>query len=327
MDKIRWGILGTGAIAQKFALGLSYVPEAELVAVGSRARRTAEAFADRWSIPHRHSSYEQLAEDPDVDVVYVATPHPMHKDNSMLCLRAGKAVLCEKPLTVNARQAREVIRCARENGAFLMEAMWTRFLPAIGRLREILQAGALGDVRMVKADFCFRARRDPKGRLLNPELAGGGLLDVGIYPVSFTSMVFGGPPAEVVSMAHIGETGVDEQAAMVLSYAGGRLAVLSCGIEASMPHEAYVLGTERWVRVHRPFWCTRALTLGRDADEQETIELPYEGNGYECEAAHVMECLCAGKLESDLMPLDESLSVIETLDRIRAQWGLRYPME
>lgn len=327
MDKIRWGILGTGRIAQKFALGLSFLEDAELIAVGSRAQKTADQFARSWGIPHRHATYAALAEDPDVDVIYVATPHPFHKENSILCLEGGKAVLCEKPLTINAREAEELISCARRRGLFLMEAMWTRFLPAICRLRELLAEGAIGEVRTVKADFCFRTDWNPQSRLLNPELAGGALLDVGVYPVSLTSMVFGGPPSEVMSMAHIGDTGVDEQAAVILRYEGGRLATLTCGIRAGMPHEAYVVGTERWVRIHSPFWKTTALTVGRDGEAEQVLELPYKGNGYECEAAAVMDCLRAGKLESDVVPLDESLSVMQTLDRIRAQWDLTYPME
>ncbi len=327
MDRIGWGILGTGRIAHKFALGLSFLDDAQLVAVGSRAQETADRFGEEWSIPHRHASYEELAGDPDVDVVYVATPHPFHKDNAILCLSAGKAVLCEKPLTINARQAEELIGCARANGVFLMEAMWTRFLPAICRLRELLASGVIGEIRMVKADFCLHTDWNPEGRLLNPELGGGALLDVGIYPVSFASMVFGGPPAEVTGMAHLGQTGVDELDAIVLGYPGGRLAALTCGIRASMPHEAYVIGTEGWVHVHRPFWKTKALTLGVADQEKDFMELPYEGNGYECEAAEVMRCLRGRKLESGIMPLDESLSVVRTLDRIRAQWGLTYPME
>ncbi len=327
MDKIRWGILGTGRIASKFALGLSFCDDAELTAVGSRAQTTADEFADRWNVRHRHASYAALADDPDVDVVYVATPHVFHKENSILCLEAGKAVLCEKPLTINARQAEDVIACARQHGLFLMEAMWTRFLPATCKLRELLADGAVGEVRIVKADFCFRTEWNPQGRLLNPELGGGALLDVGIYPVSLASMVLGGPPAEIASMGHIGETGVDEQGAIILGYDGGRLAVLTCGMQAGMPHEAYIVGTEKWIRVHAPFWRSGALTIGAAEREEQTLDLPFEGNGYECEAAELMSCVRAGRLESDIMPLDESLSTMRTLDQIRAQWGLTYPME
>jgi predicted dehydrogenase len=263
-----------------------------------------------------------------VDVIYVSTPHPMHRDNAVLCLEAGKAVLCEKPLTVNAAEAEELIACARRSGVFLMEAMWTRFLPAVVRLRELLAEGALGEVQMVKADFCFRMGGTPEERWRKrPDSAGGALLDLGVYTLALASMVFGGPPQQTASVGCIGETGVDEQDAMVLRYGGGRLAVLSCGIRAAMPHEALVVGTERWARLHAPFWSSQGLTLGKVADEEEVIELPFRENGYEFEAEHVMECLRAGRTESEVMPLAESLATLRVMDALRAEWGLRYPME
>jgi len=327
MDKIRWGILATGSIAHKFAEGLSYLADAELVAVGSRTQERADAFGEKWAVPHRHGSYEALAADPDVDVIYVATPHPFHSENSLLCLDAGKAVLCEKPFAVNARQAREVVDCARRGGLFVMEAVWTRFLPAIVRLRELLAEGVIGEPRMVKADFCFRIGWAPESRLLAPELAGGALLDVGAYPINLAYMVFGGPPEATASLAHLGETGVDEQDGIVFRYPGGGLAVMTCAVRTAMMHDAWVVGTERWIRVHSPFWRSQALSIGRVAKVEETLELPFEGNGYECEAAHVMDCLRAGRTESDVMPLDETLSIMGTLDALRADWGLKYPME
>ncbi len=327
MEPIRWGILGTGHIAAKFAEGLSYLDEAELVAVGSRARETAEQFAERWEVARAHPSYEDLADDPEVDVVYVATPHPMHLRDSMLCLRGGKAVLCEKPLTVNARQAGKLIDCAREEGLFLMEAVWTRFLPAIVRLRELLAEGVIGQVRMVKADFCFRTGWNPEGRLLNAELAGGGLLDVGGYTLALASMIYGGPPEEVASLAHIGETGVDEQAAILIKHSGGRLGVLSCAVRTFVPHEAVIAGTDGYIRLHHPFWKTDRLTVVPSDGEQQEMELPYEGNGYQCEAAEVMQCLRAGMTESAVMPPSESLSIARTMDSVRQQWGLKYPFE
>ncbi len=327
MENIRWGILGCGSIANKFALGLQAAEGAELVAVGSRTQQNADAFADKWDAPRRHASYEGLAADPDVDAVYVATPHVFHKDNSMLCLRAGKAVLCEKPSTINAADTGEMIACARENGVFLMEAVWSRFLPAHVKLRELLAEGKIGDVQMVKADFCFRSGWNPEGRLLNPALGGGGLLDIGIYTVQFSYMVFGGAPQEIKSMAHLGETGVDELAAMLLGFGPARMAVLTCGVRAGMPHEAYVIGTEGWIRINVPWWCTQSLTLGVGGEVGETLEFPHKGNGYEYEAEEVGRCLRAGKLESDVMPLDESLAIMRTLDALRAQWGLRYPGE
>jgi len=325
-ETIRWGILGTGAIAGKFAEGLSFVPDAELIAVGSRAKQTADAFADRWGIQHRHASYADLENDADVDVVYLATPHVLHREDSLLCLKAGKSVLCEKPLTINSREAHEVVGCARQRGLFLMEAMWTRFFPAMCKLREVLARGVIGEVRMLKADFGFRTGWDPGGRLLNPKLGGGALLDVGVYTVSLAAMVFGEEPSRVTAMAHIGETGVDEQSAMILGYDAGALAVLTCAVRTATPTDALIAGTDGLIWIRHPVWRPTTLTIAHP-DKEQLIELPYEGNGYNYEAAEVMRCLREGKLESNVMPLDESLSIMATMDRIRAQWNLTYPRE
>ncbi|MBN1812543.1 MAG: Gfo/Idh/MocA family oxidoreductase [Anaerolineae bacterium] len=326
MKKIRWGILSTGWIAKKFAQGLSVLPDAEIVAVGSRAQETADAFGDEFGVPHRHASYEALAEDSDADVIYIGTPHPFHKDNAILCLEAGKAVLLEKPFTINAAEAEEVITLAREKGLFLMEAMWARTIPIIVKLREMLAEGAIGEVRMLTADLGFRSEFDPKSRLFDPELGGGALLDVGIYPISFASMVLG-TPSRIASLAHMGRTGVDEQAGIVFGYDGGRLAILHTALQTNTAIEATVMGTKGKIRVHSPWFYGAALTLSIEGRDDEAISLPYEGNGYNFEAAEVMRCLREGKLESTVMPLDETLALMQTLDAIRAQWGFKYPME
>jgi predicted dehydrogenase len=324
-EKFRWGILGPGSIARKFAAGLQALPDAELAAVASRAKERADAFADAFGAPRRYGSYEALVRDPDVDAVYVATPHPFHHEHSLLCLKAGKPVLCEKPFTVNARLAREVVRTARETGVFLMEAMWTRFLPVMAQVRDWLKAGAIGETRMLYADFGFRAGLSPEARLFNPRLAGGGLLDVGVYTVSFASMVFGAQPARISGQAHIGETGVDEQAAMVFGYGAGQLALLSCAVRTRTPHEARIMGTDGMITIPS-FWngTSAVLSVG---PKNETVERPLEGNGYNYEAAEVMRCVRAGERESRLMPLDESVAVMETVDAVRAQWNLKFPME
>ena len=325
-DKIRWGILSTGWIAKKFAEGLSVLPDAEIVAVGSRAQETADAFGDEYGVPHRHASYEALVGDQDVDVIYIGTPHPFHKDNAILSLEAGKAVLLEKPFTINAGEAEKVIALAREKGLFLMEAMWSRYIPIIVKLRELLAEGAIGEVRMLTADLGFRSEFDPKSRLFNLELGGGALLDVGIYPISFASMVLG-TPARIASMAHLGQTGVDEQAGIVFGYDGGQLAILHTALQTSTTIEATVMGTKGKIRVHSAWFYGTTLTLSIEGRDDEAISLPYEGNGYNFEAAEVMRCLHEGKLESDVMPLDETLAIMQTLDTIRAQWGFKYPME
>lgn len=323
-ETVRWGILGAGSIARKFAAAFPDADGAALVAVGSRAQDRADAFGDEFDVPRRHGSYEDLAADADVDAIYIATPHVRHKDHSLLALAAGKAVLCEKPLTINAAQARELIADARGRGLFLMEAMWTRFIPAVIRARELVAAGRIGALRMLQADFGFRTGAGEEHRLLNPELGGGGLLDVGVYPVSFAHMLFG-PPEQIAGAAEIGPTGVDTQAGMVLRHTDGQVAVLSCAVRTSTPGQAYLLGTEGHIHL-QPFWNPRELKLTRGEDS-ERIADEYRGNGYNYEIEEVGRCLAAGQAESDTMPLDDSLAVLETLDALRSQWGVRYPGE
>ena len=323
---VRWGILGPGRIAHKFAEGLKAVEGAELVAVGSRTMANAEKFGEEFDIPRRHGSYADLVADDQVDVVYVATPHPMHKDNTILCLRGGRAVLCEKPFAINAGEAREMIAVARECDRFLMEAMWTRFLPPIVRVRELVNQGAIGEVRMMQADFGFDGGWDPEGRLLNPHLGGGGLLDVGVYPISLASMLLGRPQA-VASLAHLGETGVDEQAGMVLRYEGGRLALLACAARTNTTQEAVLLGTEGKIRLRGQWWRGSRITLDVPDKQPEDIDVPVSANGYNYQAEEVARCLAAGGKQSEIMSLDETVCVMETMDEIRAQWPLKYPME
>jgi predicted dehydrogenase len=297
------------------------------VAVGSRSQSSADDFGYEFDVPRRHATYAALADDPDVDVVYIATPHPFHRETSMLCLEGGKAVLCEKPFAINASEAEDVIALARQKGLFLMEAMWTRFLPVLVKTRELLSRGAIGEVCALFADFGFRTAFDPKSRLFDLHLGGGALLDVGVYPVSLASMVFGTAPSRISGMAHLGQTGVDEQSAVILGYDQGQLAILAAAVRTEMPQEAVLMGTEGQIRIHAPWWRPTTLTLSLPGQEDEVIHLPYEGNGYNYEAAAVMDNLRAGTTENDVMRLDETLAIMQTLDRIRAQWGLRYPME
>jgi predicted dehydrogenase len=326
MSTFRWGILGTGNIAGQFARGLAALDAAALVAVGSRTAAAADAFGERFGVPRRHAGYADLANDSEVDAIYIATPHTLHKENTLLCLEAGKPVLCEKPFAINAGEAEQMIAAARSRGLFLMEAMWTRFLPHIARLRELLAAGTIGEIRQIRADFSFRTEFDPSGRLFDPALGGGGLLDVGVYPVALASMILG-PPARTAALADMGATGVDEQAALVFGYPGGRLAVLTCATRTSSPHEALILGDKGYIKIHDAWWKPSALTVAVEGKQPERIEPAAVGNGYNYEAAEVARCVRAGRIESDIMPLDETLAIARTLDAVRAQWGLRYPSE
>ncbi len=324
-DTIQWGILGPGSISHQFATGLQSTRGAKLLAVGSRSQEKADAFADKFGAPHRHASYEALAADPDVHVIYIATPHPQHRDAALLCLEHGKAVLCEKPFTVNAREAEEVIASARAKDLFVMEAMWSRFFPAMAHVRKLVAEGAIGEARMLQADFGFRAGVDPNSRLFNLAYAGGGLLDVGVYPISLASMLFG-TPTDITGVAQIGETGVDEQAAISLKYSGGQIAALTTGVRINTPQAAHVLGTDGSITIHAPWWKASKLTLNAGGKSEE-LDLPFEGQGMNYEAEEVGNCLRAGRNESDILPLSESLAIMQTTDALRAQWGLRYPME
>jgi predicted dehydrogenase len=302
-------------------------PDAEIVAVGSRTQASADAFGDQWDIPRRYGSYEALANDPDVDVVFIGTPHTFHYENMLLCLNAGKHVLCEKPLTINAAQADECIKLARQKGLFLMEAMWTRFLPAIRAFNDQLSEGMLGEVRLVQTALSLPFPFDPKHRLYDPYLGGGALLDLGIYPISFTHMILG-TPDRMLSHAHLGETNVDELATIIFVYEGGQSAALTASQRLVQPVEAVVAGTEGYARVHHRFFQADrfSVRMGRE-DEEQVFVHPYESNGYIHEVRAVQDCLRAGSLESDLMPLEESLTIMRLMDELRAGWGVVYPGE
>jgi len=320
-----WGIIGAGSIACKLAEALPDVKGAKLVAIGSRRQKKADAFGDRYNIPHRHNSYEKLVADPDIDVVYVATPHPMHRPHALLGLKAGKNVLVEKPFTVNAGEASELIRTARRKKLFLMEAMWSRFLPSVLKARELVAGGAIGEVRMVMADFGFRAGVSRKSRLFAPELAGGGLMDVGVYAVSLAVWLLG-EPEKIASLMEPTVTGVDGQAGIVMRHAGGELSLLATAVRTNTLQEASILGTDGHIRLHAPWWAGAPLTLAVGGKEK-VVKVPVAEKGFVYQCREVVKCVRAGKLESDIMPLDESLGVMKAVDAIRAQWGLKFPME
>ncbi len=323
---IRWGILGTGAIAAAFATALRQVTDATLFAVGSRSQTSADDFAQTHDVGRAFASYAELAADPDVDVVYIASPHTAHFEHTMLCLGAGKHVLCEKPFALNSTQTEQMVALAKHNGLFLMEAMWMRFIPLIIELRRRVDAGEIGPVRMIQADFGFRATRNPHSRLFNPELAGGALLDLGIYPLAFSALLLGAP-TEITSLANIGTTGVDEQSAYVLKHEGGELSVLASALRTQTSMSAWVYGTDGRIHLPKQFWRAKEMVLYRNEMETESIHLPYAGNGYQFEAQEVVDCLRAGKTESEIMPLRDSEALMGTMDTIRRQWGLKCPNE
>ncbi len=317
-EPLHWGLIGTGWIANEFAADLELTDSGWAVAVGSRRKETAEAFGERFGIPNRHGSYEELVADPEVDVVYVATPHPMHHANALLALAAGKPVLVEKPFTMNATEARELVAAAREAGLFLMEAMWTRFLPHVAEIRRLLTDGALGEIVTVSADHGQWFEKDPAFRLFAPELGGGALLDLGVYPVSFASMVLG-PPDRIEAMVDATFTGVDGQVSMIFGYDSGAQAVLSCTSLARSPTRAAIAGTKARIEIDGLFYAPSSFTVISRDGERIRWEQPHEGRGLRHQAEEVARCLREGLLESPLMPLDESVSIMETIDAVLAR--------
>ncbi len=327
-DRIRWGLVGLGTITRKFANDLKLLDDAEIYAVASRSQAKADAFGAEYGASRRYGSYEALAHDPDVDVVYIGTPHPMHKPNTIMCLEAGRHVLCEKPFAVNAAEAIAMIDCARANNRFLMDAFWTRFFPGMEKLRALLAENAIGDVMLAQADFGYRTGSImPESRIYNPDLAGGALLDVGSYCVQLASMVYGGrQPLEIASQATLGSTGVDELSVSVFKYSEYEMATITTAIRMNTPHEARILGTQGMISIP-DWWHPTELTVNRAGQAPETLRFAHAGQGYHFMAAAVADCIRAGKNESAVMPLDETLAVMQTMDRIRQSWGLRYPGE
>ena len=320
---LRWGILGTGWIAglqtsDLLANGFT------VSAVGSRTLEAATAFAAEHGIQRAHGSYEELVADPDVDVVYVSTPHPFHAENALLALVAGKHLLVEKVFAMNADQARGVVELAEEKNLVVLEAMWTRFLPHMVRVREILASGAIGDVRTLIADHAQRLSSDPAHRINNPALGGGALLDLGVYPVSFAFDVFGAPTS-VVAHSSQTSTGVDRQTAVILGYADGQHAVLQCAVDTPGPVAASILGTDGWIEIgpvwYAPTGFTRYNAAGEVVEEfqRETV-----GRGMEYQAWEVERLICAGATAGDILPPRETVAIMETLDEVRRQIGLRY---
>ena len=323
-DTIRWGIIGAGGIATKFCDDLSLLGDHEVVAVGTRSPGTADAFAERFGVSRVHVSYADLAADDAVDVVYVATPHPGHHDAAMLAIEAGKGVLVEKPFTMDAAEARALVDTARARGTFLMEAMWTRYLPVMVAVRELLDAGRLGDLVSVTADLGMWFEPDSTHRLFAPGLGGGALLDLGIYPVSFASMVLG-TPRQVTAVSDRAFTGVDRQTSMVLRDDAGRHAVLTTTLAAATTARGAIIGTDARIEIDSQFFRSKGFVVIDRDGTPERVERPFEGNGLRFEAAEVGRCLREGLTESPLLPLDETVSILGTMDEIRRQIGLTYP--
>ncbi|MEO3973143.1 Gfo/Idh/MocA family oxidoreductase [Streptomyces sp. CAU 1734] len=325
-ETTRWGVLATGGIAAAVTAELQSMENAQVVAVASRTEASAKAFAERFGIPRAHGDWAALAADPEVDVVYIASPHSAHRAAAGLCLEAGKAVLCEKAFTLNSAEAEELVALARERRVFLMEAMWTYCHPLIRKLTELVGDGAVGEIRTVQADFGLQGPFDPGHRLRDPALGGGALLDLGVYPVSFAQLLLG-EPGLVQAHARLSPEGVDLHTGILLGWESGASALLACSIEADTPQTAAVTGTAGRIEFDRGFFHPERFVLHRAGREPEEFRTGGERASYRHEAEEVMRCLRAGETESPLVPLDGSLAVMRTLDAVRERIGVRYPGE
>lgn len=323
-DKFCWGIMGTGGSARQFARQVGQLPGHRIAAVGSRVPSTANDFGSQYDIPNRHANYYHLAQDGDVDCIYIATPNAFHAQHMLMCLQEGKHVLCEKPFTLNADEAKTVIAEARQRGLFLMEAMWTRFLPAIVTVRKLIADGVIGELESMSANLSFVAPKDPSNRYYNPALGGGALLDVGVYAVSLAQMLFG-KPTEAAATALMSETGVDEASSYLLRFAGGQVANLSSSICTDAVSDATINGTKGGIYLPPPFHNPSIIMIRKGNDDRgwdrvEPILCPHDG--YAHEAAEVANLIKAGHTESPTMPLLDTLSVMQIMDKIRSFFPL-----
>ena len=303
---------------------MAILPDAELSAVASRTQESASKFAEKYKIPNAYANYQELADNPDIDAVYIGTPHTFHLENSIMCMRKGKSVLCEKALTINADEAKEMVRVAREENVFLMEAMIPRHIPLLKKVLGWIKGGQIGEVRMVKASRCARGEFSPNERHLNPKLGGGSLLDVGVYVISFAQQIFGKAPIESIGLSHIGEIGSDEQGAAILKYDKGEIADLSFALRTNAVDEAYILGTNGYIKVHDLFAVPTKASLFINNEEIEVLEEPIIGNALNYEAEEMMRCIKQDLKESPHMTLEDSIQIMEIMDKIREPWNLVY---
>jgi len=322
-ESVRWGIAATGGIAASMCEALTTLPDARIVAVGSRSQESADAFAKRFDIPRAHGTYDDLWADDEVDIVYIASPHSHHHAMTIAALDAGKHVLCEKAFALNAAQAREMVAAAERNDRFLMEAMWTWFIPAVVEVRQRVLDGEIGELKVVEANFGI-PMFDPDGRHRRADLAGGAMLDLGIYPVTFARFL-AGDPVEAKVLGSLGDSGVDATVGGVVSYSSGAIGVFHTSLDMLTSLGASVFGTLGRIDVDAPFWHSPGFTVRITGEEPVHVDMPNQGLAHE--AQHAMDRLRAGHRESDVITLATSVSTMELLDEIRAQLGVVYPEE
>lgn len=325
MNKINWAIIAPGKIAHKFATALKGVSGAHLYSVASRDKGRAMLFAENHGFETSADDYDALIADPKVDAIYIASPHTLHAEQSIACLNAGKSVLCEKPMSINANQAEHVFDAARKNNTFYMEAVWTRFIPMLSHVRQLIDDGVIGDVKTAQASFGIDVPFNSSHRLFDPELGGGALLDVGIYTITFAQWLMRTSPNQIAAVSQLGSTGVDVQTGLILKYPGGQVATLNASISSLSNHEAWIFGSKGSIKM-TSFWQCEEITLNIN-NTKKIIAMPHRVNGYEGEIEEVNQCIQANKIESDTFPWSESMAVMKIMDEARRQIGLRYPCE
>jgi dihydrodiol dehydrogenase / D-xylose 1-dehydrogenase (NADP) len=322
----RWGIVGAGRVAHKFADALKHIEDAKLQVVASTSSKRAKDFAQQYSIPEYFDNYEQLFSNNTVDIVYVATTHNFHCKNTLDALKAQKHVLCEKPMAVNASQVKQMVNSAQSNNVFLMEAMWTRFLPMMNEVREIIKKGTIGQPQSLYVDFGIKRNFDLQNRLYNPDLAGGALLDLGVYCLALASMIFG-RPNNISSIIKMADTGVDERSTVIFEYDNAKVAVLFQALDLETPKKALIVGTEGSIRLHSTWLSGSDYTLKLNNGTEKRYKVDTHENGFIYQIMAVHESLNAGKTQCDIMSLDETLTIAETMDALRSQWHFKYPFE
>ena len=325
-NQLRIGIMGTGRIIARWLRDVKAENAAQVTAIASRDEARAREAAQRYGIARAYGSYEEMLAAGVCDAVYIATPHSMHRECALMAIRAGKHVLCEKPVAVNAAQFEEMAACARERGVLLMEGMWTRFFPTTQEVRRLVQSGELGETWMIQADFAFHTPFETGTRMFDPAQAGGALLDVGCYGIHYAMYLYGAVPDQVSGTAVLGESGVDEQAVIALRFPGGRMASVACGLRVSLPDTARIHGTRGSVEVPG-FWHAKGFDLTKDGKTAHVTLPEHAPEGFDYEVKHFCECVEKGLLESPVIPHADSLAALRVMDEFRAQIGLRYPFE
>lgn len=324
--KLRFGIVGTGTIAHRFANAIKNVPNAELAAVASRTKENAEKFGDEFDIPVRFDSYEKMAESDAIDATYIAVPHSGHIGCSCLMMSNGKHVLCEKPMAVNTAEAEEMFRCAEKNNVLLMEAMWARLVPGTLKMLEIVENGVLGDILGVEGKFCYTMDEDEMDHhVFKPEHGGGSLLDVGVYGLNFASWYLGKDVEEINAQSSVCN-GVDSHTCAILKYKSGAIADISSAILLRKPNEGFVYGSKGYAYLRR-FYAPQEIELHFNSGETETIPVPYAGNGFEEQIAHFSECVSLGLKQSPAVTPEQTLYITRQMDEIRKMTGIVYPQD